>query len=132
MKLTHRKVQSVFPQMTRRERQSLIRRLKIKREPGYLLNVAITDSEAERNYRNRGQTFGAASSVRHIDPASVDVIIHVDKPIIHPEWIEILVDDAFWRVWKIKSLRMRRDGYRLCNIDGKWRAFYVKKQFGSR
>jgi hypothetical protein len=54
------------------------------------------------------------------------VIIPADKPIIHPEWTEVPVDDAFWRVWKMNARQMRRDGYRLCNIDGKWRAFYMK------
>jgi hypothetical protein len=130
MKLTHREVKSVFPEMTRRERQSLIRRMKTKRGPRYQLNVGAAkwDSEAERNYKNRGQTFGAASPCRHIDPASVNVTIPADKPIIQPEWIEISVDDAFWRVWKMNSLQMRYDGYVLRKIDGKWRAFYGRKQ----
>ena len=128
MKLTHRAIQSAFPQMTRRERQSLIRRMKTKRGPGCLLDIGATkwNSEAERDYKNRGQTFGAASPGRHIDPASVNVIIPATKPIvIQPVWTELPVDDAFWRVWKMDSLRMRRDGYKLCKIDGKWRAFII-------
>ena len=129
MKLTHRAIQSAFPQLTRRERQSLIRRMKTKRGPGCLLDIGATkwSSDAERDYKNRGQTFGAASHCRHIDPTSVNVTIPADKPIIQREWIEIPVDDAFWRVWKLNSLQMRFDGYRLCKIDGQWRAFYVKR-----
>jgi hypothetical protein len=65
---------------------------------------------------------------RRIDPASVNVTIPADKPtVIPPEWTEIPVDDAFWRAWKLNALQMRYDGYRLCKIDGKWRAFYARK-----
>ena len=66
--------------------------------------------------------------VTHIDPATVNVVIPTDKPIvIQPGWTEIPIDAAFWRVWKVNSLQMRCDGYTLRKIDGKWRAFYVKK-----
>jgi hypothetical protein len=79
------------------------------------------------DWRDHGQSFGAANPGQHIDPANVDVIIPAEKPIIQPEWTEIPVDDAFWRVWKMNSLQMRRNGYQLHKIDGKWRAFYVNR-----
>jgi hypothetical protein len=68
-----------------------------------------------------------ASPVRHIDPTTVAVIWPTaPASIIEPWWIEIPVDQAFWRVWRINSLRMRQDGYRVYKIDNQWRAFLVK------
>jgi hypothetical protein len=54
------------------------------------------------------------------------VEIPPDRPAFNPLWLEIPVDDAFWRVWKMNSLQMRRDGYVLRKSDGKWRAFLSK------
>jgi hypothetical protein len=88
--------------------------------------LAQSQQFAKTDYRYRSQSFGAASLAVHINPATVTVTAPDAKLVIEPWWIEIPVDDAFWRVWKMNSMQMRRDGYDLYKIDGKWRAFLVK------
>jgi hypothetical protein len=83
-------------------------------------------SNQERIKRRLSDNAPPASPVRFIDPTSVNVTAPNKPFVIQPGWTEIAVDDAFWRVWKANSLRMRQDGYRLYKIDGRWRAFYVK------
>jgi hypothetical protein len=79
------------------------------------------------NNKIRGQSFGAASPCRHINPTSVTVAIPINKPTVIPPGIEIPFDNALRREWKRNPLQMHRDGYRLRKIDGKWRAFHTKK-----
>jgi hypothetical protein len=84
-------------------------------------------NKAERYYEYRGQSFGAASPCRHIDPASVNVTIPDNKPTVQSKWTEIAVDAAFWRAWHMNSQQMRRDGYKVEKAGDEWRAFYLKK-----
>lgn len=88
--------------------------------------LAQSQQFAKTDYRYRGQSFGAAAPVVRIDPATVTVTAPDAKLVIEPWWMEIPVDDAFWRVWKMNSAQMRCDGYNLYKIDGKWRAFLAK------
>jgi hypothetical protein len=98
-----------------------------RRRQGWRSNQdRINQRLANTDWRYRGQSFGATTPALHIDPASVNVNIPAVRPIIQPWWIEIPVDDAFWRVWKMNSVQMRIDGYNLYKIDGRWRAFLVK------
>jgi hypothetical protein len=100
----------------------------VKRRRGWRSNKErIAQRLAKTDYRYRGQSFGARGPAIHIDPSTAIVNIPDAKPVIEPWWIELPVDAAFWRVWNANSMLMRVDGYKLFKIDGKWRAFLVKR-----
>jgi hypothetical protein len=81
--------------------------------------------QIKRAIELRDGSSGAASKVRHIDPATYrpkEVRAQIERPT--KRIIPIKTDGAFWRAWHDDPRAMQHAGYRITHTDrGRWKAW---------